>query len=735
MRCNASGVTQRSLPLLPGHWRQHDLALSVRDCGGFSSACLGGSNTSAQCAANHTGPYCSQCVAGHYANSGSCKSCEDTFAALVPIIIVLGVLLFLLLLCQLGVWARRRRLQEEEEDEAAAAEAGDAPIAPPAALRRGKATRSLFDERQLRRKLESLSSKVRRLMDWGSVKARILVSLFQVLNNIGPVFSIPYPDAVRDVLAAIAAIEFNWLDLGSVSCALPWLRPFYFGLVVRTAGPLLALLAFYLLHLSLHRRHPTVTASLDNLAFMLTYLLYPGTSAKICSAFVCDSIGQADGSTKRFLVADLSIHCDSNSHRLMQSYALVMAIISPVGPLGGPFVFGLIIWRSREALRRLRAEEAYAYCIAKVVQLQRKYGRTLHADPRSSVRVEAVRRLSLAAGAETLAEVGAETAARRSTSSRKSTWGGVDEARERELNSSVRTVTEPYRMACAPFELFECARKLALIGLPAFLPVGSDAQLIFGYMTCFLSFGVYMKYKPYRERSDNIVACVAQSQIFFTLLAALILKQARITGEHYPTLDKFLVASLLVSPIVAFVPVKYLTRKKRELKQWLRKRRRGGGGAAGKLGAREEPRPKSPSPRSAAGLAAPEPPPRKRSVAALAIDRARARLAPPRAGSVPNSKGMQLPPPRPCVPPRPGAGARAPITGLGGGAGPSGEGPALPEDPALPAARQMPAAGGCTASGACFSSSAAQAWRDGKMKKGGSGANIPFRPRCDSVRL
>ena len=47
------------------------------------------------------------------------------------------------------------------------------------------------------------------------------------------------------------------------------------------------------------------------------------------------------------------------------------------------------------------------------------------------------------------------------------------------------------------FEVFECVRKLLLIGVPVFMPHGSFGQLINGLVVCFLTFGAQCVFNPY----------------------------------------------------------------------------------------------------------------------------------------------------------------------------------------------------------------------------------------------
>ena len=45
----------------------------------------------------------------------------------------------------------------------------------------------------------------------------------------------------------------------------------------------------------------------------------------------------------------------------------------------------------------------------------------------------------------------------------------------------------PYELRCFWWEIFECIRKLSLVGLPVFFEPGSTGQLMFGLLICFLT--------------------------------------------------------------------------------------------------------------------------------------------------------------------------------------------------------------------------------------------------------
>ena len=152
--CNQSAVRQTALPVLPGHWRQHALSLDVRTCP-TPAACLGGTNVSTQCLQNQTGPYCSQCLPGQYRGTdGLCVTCRDTLQAALPVLVFAGACLLVV-----GLYVLRART-----------------------LSQSMARQSFWETREgrLRLLVASVIAKVRRAIEWGSVKGRILVSLFQV---------------------------------------------------------------------------------------------------------------------------------------------------------------------------------------------------------------------------------------------------------------------------------------------------------------------------------------------------------------------------------------------------------------------------------------------------------------------------------------------------------------------------------------------------------------------------
>ena len=74
------------------------------------------------------------------------------------------------------------------------------------------------------------------------------------------------------------------------------------------------------------------------------------------------------------------------------------------------------------------------------------------------------------------------------------------------------------------FELFENFRRLCLTGILVWFPPGSTGQYIASIVLAYVCLRVYVKSCPHARADDNGLAEVAQHSIFFTLLAALMIR-------------------------------------------------------------------------------------------------------------------------------------------------------------------------------------------------------------------
>ena len=212
----------------------------------------------------------------------------------------------------------------------------------------------------------------------------------------------------------------------------------------------------------------------------MLWFIYPACCAKIFHFFVCDTM--PDGVTS-YLRVDYSIDCAAPERAAYRAYAVLMGLLYP---LGTPLVFWCFLRGAAAELRQIRFHEQAALAdrqyLASAAEVNRLQDASASDEPGGGARgrtVTAVDERALAG-----AEASAAEHARRVA------------ARKRELSPFVEKLTDGYAMRCSHFEVFECVRKIALVGIPALFTPGSVAQLVLGLLVCFASLGVYSYFKP-----------------------------------------------------------------------------------------------------------------------------------------------------------------------------------------------------------------------------------------------
>ena len=228
------------------------------------------------------------------------------------------------------------------------------------------------------------------------VKLKILVSLYQVLNGLGMIFNIPYPENYQIMLSAISSIELNLPTVLPLDCLLGGIS-FAHVLVIQTAGPLVIIGTLTLLATLLQKKsaaqsaktgQPTVAERrravavvgdgeeplgaflaevFSNVSFFLLFLLYPGSSTKVFNALLCVGFSGEGEVPQRFLRVDFSIDCGSSLYtNFIFPYAIVMIVVYPVGV---PLFYALTLSRNKAELNKLRNLELSAAAEAKRIEL------------------------------------------------------------------------------------------------------------------------------------------------------------------------------------------------------------------------------------------------------------------------------------------------------------------------------------------------------------------------------
>jgi hypothetical protein len=522
--CLEPAIDLERLPVLPGYWRAWEGSSQVRPCY-VDGACLGGWNTSVSCVDGHRGPYCDVCSPGFQKSAiGTCIICEGNSTLTIAVGGAVGAVLLLALCCMCRTaikMSRRLGVGADEVDNGHDA-IDTAVLPPPTRMQRCFERASAFFAKA---KL--------------GVKLRILIALSQVLGSLSVVFEIPYPPIFSQLLRSMSFFAID-VDMLSFGCLVSF--NFHASLLIRTLWPLTLLGVTMGIHLCPGQGAKALSSVLMSGCFTIFFLVYPTTSSKIFSTFQCFSIDDPAGSS--YLRADFSIDCNTNTHMLMRMYAMVMVLVYP---LGMPLVyFYLLFFRYHRQMDLLRALSKLRHKLIEQDAAMALHEKAMHLKrDGEGGGAGGGRRLlkwlcNYAANAPITmarallspfrlcckpASTEAESLLPSMTVNERHDLECEEAALLDSLPDYVQRMIAGYSMHHFWFEIFECGRKLALVCFPVFFqPAGSVAQLIFGLMVCFITFGEYMMVMPYEDMFDNRLAQLCQMAIFFCLLSSIVLK-------------------------------------------------------------------------------------------------------------------------------------------------------------------------------------------------------------------
>lgn len=93
----------------------------------------------------------------------------------------------------------------------------------------------------------------------------------------------------------------------------------------------------------------------------------------------------------------------------------------------------------------------------------------------------------------------------------------------------IKSLTDPYELSLYAWEVFECLRKLLVVGVMIFFGRGTIEQLIVGLLFCIVFIMIYNNLKPYAAWENDWLQQACQLNISMTLLIAIIM---RVKGEE-----------------------------------------------------------------------------------------------------------------------------------------------------------------------------------------------------------
>ena len=332
--CDEPGAQLETLNVSVSRWRTDPNSTTIETCPPRS--CVGGTDAStsrSQCMHGHEGPLCAVCLRGfRKLTDYTCVACEAESAEFMEFlpVLILGLVLCTTLVTAGACAAMRRDCCPRHTTRAMAKEAAP------------------HSRRQYR---EPPKTAVQRIISKIVVKLKIIVANQQVLQGLGAVYRIVWPQALLDIFAALSVFDLDLMKLlPGLACV--WQPDFLTLLVIRTTVPLLILALLLTLGVRARRRGREAQAyMLTNGGTILMFLLYPSITRNVFAFFQTQTF---DGTYGTYLRADYSVRTTGDVYQTFTYFAVAMIFI---WPLGVPLVVAVLLWRNRAPLLELRRRE------------------------------------------------------------------------------------------------------------------------------------------------------------------------------------------------------------------------------------------------------------------------------------------------------------------------------------------------------------------------------------------
>jgi hypothetical protein len=222
-------------------------------------------------------------------------------------------------------------------------------------------------------------------------------------------------------------------------------------------------------------------------------LSYPSISVRVIGFFNCREIGH-----DFFLSKDLSVHCFDATWALYTPVALAAMLVYVVGV---PILFFAVLFRARR--------EGVPW--------------NMHLSARNDKRREHMLK-EAAIDAKINMEFWATPCTREDEMAAIRAFLERRNLRGHKTYNRLGFIYYAYREDSWWYEIVELSRKLVLNGFAVLISPGTQSQVVFGLVVCFMYLMCVMMHAPYNASTDHLLAVLCHMQLFLTMFCALMIR-------------------------------------------------------------------------------------------------------------------------------------------------------------------------------------------------------------------
>ena len=376
VHCDTAGAVLETLDVKRGWWRATPTSLKVYECP-YDRSCRGGNSTERrmECFPGHRGALCGACTSRYNYDiaRNRCASCLG-FHTMILRSGILFLFLIFILCCLIGIAAFFFRgdfhflttlfhfIKEAAKGDDAVGAGFDDHLDDMAADRESKISKDdsdAKDDDEPPTRNPQTSRRQRSLRRSVLTKLKIIVAAWQISASTESVVLVRFPKMFEKVTQIFGVLGFALFDVGSFKCLFGW--SFFEILVVVTVAPVgfvgLGALLYWIrsrkrLRTSEGRRHVLNNNTYGILLFL--FVVLPSISTYVVTYFSCARFDRGEQRDLRVMANELAIKCTS---RRYQRWAVYVAIMIAVWPVGATCGLGVLLFRNRHRLNPRRPKQ------------------------------------------------------------------------------------------------------------------------------------------------------------------------------------------------------------------------------------------------------------------------------------------------------------------------------------------------------------------------------------------